>query len=158
MKEKEQQTPSKILAKLDLMAELGKVKSPIKEEITSDFVYSKLGEQDKKLTIEAVQSAYYIKKVLDKMKKSKVWQWKDTHWQKEHMEETTQKKIEKMAERCFSFFMIRPYMINILNRNVKDNWLVMYTMNIPEEDKQEEPETEGVKGILKNILKAREEK
>lgn len=151
----EEAKPTETIAnKLDLIKHISEVQSRIKEEITSDFVYARFTEKDKKMIIEMANNAYLTTKRLGiNAKKHKEWQWNNQQkqWEQKEMNQHTQQKLIKGVDNLFDIFMTRPMMLAILSRNVKDNYLVKHTAGITEEETGEEIEEEEQNKLKKTL-------
>ena len=120
--EEKPQAEETVDTKLELMKYLANVQSRIKDEITTDFVYARLGDKDKSAIIEMTVNAYYGRKLLGVISKSyRRWVWNDTVkiWESRFLEDNEQKLIDLHGQNLFDTFMRRMFMIAILNRNVK---------------------------------------
>lgn len=146
--------------KLELLKHLGEVQSPIREEITSDFVYAKLGDKDKEGVTEMTANAWLSKSYYKQMRaKATVWTFNKSlqRWEGRGVDTKTTGYMDAAGSSLFQAFMIRPYMTVILNRNVKDNHIVKLLGGAPEEDNTQgenddnEIIEEQKKGFLKGV-------
>ena len=55
--------------RLDVVKDTVTIHGAIKDDITSDFVYAKLTEQEKNFVMEMTQIAYYSKDIITKVKR-----------------------------------------------------------------------------------------
>lgn len=139
-------------SKLEFLKHMTEVQSKIKDAVSSDFILAKLGEQDKEGITEMTVNAYYGKTLMELLKKKcqKVWKWqKEGYWKKEDEQPEKLEVLDKQAQILFNTFMTRVYMTTILNRNVKDNYLIKLTTGTKEEEKEEEEQTETKETIRK---------
>lgn len=149
-KEEEPIIEKEIYDRLDLIQSVGKVKSPIKDNITEDFTFARLCDKDKKLAIEMVHLAHYTKKLIKTVAlEYKQWNWDGHKWVESYLPKQEQKALNIIAENTFDSFMTRVYMTVILNRNVKDNYLLKWILGVPEEQEEKAEGTIEKIGIVK---------
>lgn len=130
-------------SKLELAKFIAQVKSRIGKQgdITSDFTYAKLGDKDKTMIVEMTANAQYGKRLLKSLEVGyKKWQWNNEkkRWELRYLTKKEKEIIQLHSQNAYDTFMIRPTMIAILNRNVKNNYLIARTMDIEEEATEEE--------------------
>lgn len=113
--------------KLDLYKYMADIHSRIKNDISSDFVLAKLEDKDKEAIVEMTVNAYFSKKIIDYVAKAGYkWKWDINKrvWVKTDMDEKTKTSIETIGKALFDSFMNRLYMIAVLNRNKKNNYIL----------------------------------
>lgn len=148
---------------IDIINKIPQVNSRIKDEITADFTLCKLSNQDKEAVTEIVSDAYYCKEIIKKYKNKKKWNWDDNKKEWHETGLTTQeiKKIDEYLETVFDTFMKRIFMVAILNRNVKDNYIIEYMTNYKPEgtetEEQQQTIIQKIKDKIKNPKKQNEE-
>lgn len=143
--------------RLDLVNSIAKVKSSIRESITEDFTLARLNDKDKKLSIETVHLAYYIRKLIEGTAvEATEWHWEENKWVERYLPEEKKEILITRAKRIFDAFMVRPYMITTVNRNVKDNYLAQWMLGIGQQE--EEPKEEGIIEKTKIIREEGKEK
>lgn len=127
--------------KLEMLKFTATVQSRIRKDISEDFVLAKLGAQDKEGVIEMTTNAYFMKKIMHQIRTRGNWRWEwDKTKQTWHKKQKQPKELEYMRSienKTFDSYMTRIYMTVILNRNVKENWLI----NILSESKTAETGT-----------------
>ena len=145
--------------KLELVKHLGEVQNPIKETITSDFIYAKLDEKDKEgiteMTANAQLAKNYYKYIINN---TIIWNWnkKEEQWEQQRINKEQKEIVEKNGNILADNYMVRPYMIANLNRNTKENFLVKASVGIPELEEENNEETEkNMKETIKEALKAK---
>lgn len=142
---------NKITEQIELMTELMKVTSALKSNITQDYPLAHLNKDEREFIVENYQNAEFAKEIIrrfgirgykyvwDDAKKDWV-RGKDNSPAKVRISDIKQKYIIKLGDRTFEFFMVKPHMIAILNRNRAENFLVKLLGKAPEE---EQPQTVG---------------
>lgn len=143
--------------KLEFLKFMSQVQSSIKDCITEDFIFAKLGDKQKEAIIEMVCNAYYGKKLLSIVahKSKKRWVWKKDRW--EHIERDSSHFtiMNEYSKNVFDAFMTRIYMMVILNRNVKENPLLRLLAGMPEDESESEggnPDASEIVSKLKNLV------
>lgn len=149
--------------RLELLKHLGEVQSTIKESITSDFVYAKLGDKDKEGVVEMTANAQLASNYYKYLEtRTKIWEWNQKgYWTQRRMNQEEKNMLKKNGQVLFDNFMVRPMMTAILNRNVKDNHLVKMLAGQSEEEIQTEEEENKKKELftsLKETFGAKNEK
>lgn len=89
-----------------------------------------------------VSDAYFTKRILEMLKtRHRQYKWdKETkRWIKQKPTEQYIKKMDKIQQMMFDSYMTRIYMTVILNRNVKQNWLLRLLSGQSDEDQNREP-------------------
>ena len=145
--------------KLDLLRYTSEVQSRINRDITSDFILCKLGDKDKEGVVEMVGNAYYLKKIISNIHEKAftyVWNEKEDLWEKTRPTDKVLKRILQYGNQSFDAFMIRIYMITILNRNVSQNHLIRLLTGHQEEEGEENREEGKMVNKLKELMKNRE--
>jgi len=126
--------------RLDILRHVSDIKLRLKEDITNDFVLARLGDKDKEFIIEMTGNAYFAKKLLDIMKdKGEEWRWneKEGIYERFMIKKDEADKIKKIAKAVFDSYMIKIYMIVVLNRNVDKNYLINVLSGYLEKDEGE---------------------
>lgn len=124
--------------KLELATELSKVKSEIIKEIGTDFTLAKStseGLTKEQITVitEMVNASYSLIKLIRKMHFKYIQQRNDlTNQEIKKLKET----LEKQEDRIFRMFLVKPTMIVIMNRNVKDNPIIKDSLGIQETEEE----------------------
>ena len=139
---REIQNDEQVDNKLELLKYFTQVQSRnVKEEITSDFVLARLSEKDKEGIIEMTNNAYFAKRLLQEMRKATIWEWitetietrnkdgtitkkKNGKWVLRTLTKEEQQTIQDTTIKMFNTYMIRNTTTAVLNRNVKDNYLI----------------------------------
>jgi hypothetical protein len=154
------QKDGEIDSKLELLKYMSDVQSRIKNDISSDFILAKLGDQDKEGVIEMTSNAYFCKKVGDMIKhhaikKGKwVWSVKANSWIREEYDNDYLKGLEIINRATFDAFMTRIYMTVILNRNVEKNHMLKILSGSQEDERiEDEMEIRSLKEKLKGVFK-----
>lgn len=142
---------------LQLIANFTQIDSNIKKEITPDFTKAKLTDKEKDMIIELTSSGYFCKKIIENLRDlSKYYDWKEKEW-KLYTEKNRPKEYSLLttrAEYVYLMVMNRPYMTAILNRNVKDNYILNLQAGAGNEIKEEETEEkEEAKGFQEKLMK-----
>lgn len=149
-------------SKLELIKQIGQVESEIKDHITSDFVYAKLNEKDKTFILKMYQNASLARTLLERLRinQKKEWQWNQNkyQWEYQNISQKKEQILKELTKQIFQTFMRTIFMLVILNRNVKDNHLVKWSIGITEEENQQEEEPTGILQKLQNKLKNEEKK
>lgn len=110
-----------------------KVHSDIKDDITSDFILAKLTDNQKESITELVRDAYFCKKEIEKLAKSKHYKLgknnrfiknSDGSFAKFDMSEDEQNYIKALGKITFNSYMIKILMITIMYRNIDKNTLI----------------------------------
>lgn len=125
--------------RLDIYKHLTDIQSRIRNDITSDFTYAKLNDQDKEFAIEMTNNAYFMQNaILQYIKICK-----------------TNKEIEQIIQESrnvFDITMKSVYMLMILNRNVPKNILLQILGGITEKETEDETD-EQTTSILEKLKK-----
>lgn len=141
---------TKITEEIELKNELFQVKGSLKKNITQDYTLAHLNKDEREFIIENYQNAEFGKSIIERYA-NKGWRYvwdedkmdwkkdKDGVYIKELISNEERKYIQKLANRTFEFFMIRPHMIAILNRNKSDNFLVKLLGKSNDEDEENKP-------------------
>lgn len=120
--------------KLEVLRFSSSVHSPLKDEITPDFVLAKLDEKNRNFIIEMTSNAYFMKAIYDYMRLRLI---QTKHKYDEQYFQNTLEILDKISADLFKTFMIKNNMIAALHRNVKDNHLLNQLTQSPI---MEEPE------------------
>lgn len=135
----------KIETRLELLKYATKVLSRnIKNDITPDFVMAKFNhEKDKEGIIEMTNNAYFCKRMLLEMKKATKWHYNQEQqkWILRTLYDEEKDKIEATTNKMFDTFMVRNSTTAVLNRNVKDNYLLRLISGLDTEETTPETET-----------------
>lgn len=136
-----------IAEQIELMVQLMKVSSSIRNNVTEDYTLAFFGKDEKDFISENYQNAEYAKDIIGRYGKKGKGRYKFNdikgEWEKDEegkikVQPLTREEIErilKVAERTFEFFMVQPHMIAILNRNKGENFLVKLLGKQQEEEK-----------------------
>ena len=144
--------------KLELVKHLGEVQSPIKQTITSDFIYAKLGDKDKEgiteMTANAQLGRNFYRYVEEKTVK---WHWnkEKEQWEAKSMNKEHRETLKKYASTLADNYMIRPYMIANLARNQSDNFLIKITAGVPDNEPEEENDNTEIMAKAKELFGAK---
>lgn len=152
----------KITETIELLTELMKVKSSIKNNISSDYTLASFKDAEKEYIAENYQNAEFSKELITRFgAKGYYYEFNDKNleWEKDKdgmpkkipIDEEEKKKIDNMGNRIFEFFMVHPHMVAILNRNKDENFLVKLLGKYKPDE--EEPTTFGKddRSILQKI-------
>lgn len=102
----------------DILKNIGKVHSRIKQEITSDFIFAKLPQNEKDFVIEMVVNAFDTLRVYTKAKFNIIDMFGPDEWNR------IENQFNKYQEDTFDTFMNRVFMIVNMNRNIDDNFMI----------------------------------
>lgn len=144
--------------KLDLMKALGQVQSDIKDRITSDFVLAKLDEKKQELIVNTTSNAYFCKSLIERTKERKIWKWNGKNWEETEQTKEDKNKIDEAGRRTFNAFMTKNTMIAVLNRNIKNNYLIRLMTGLNEEENEEEEDDKSDEIIKKLKAQIKPEK
>lgn len=125
----------KITEQIDLLVNLMKVRSNLGGNVTEDYVLAYFGEAEKDFIRENFENAEFAKSIIQRYgEKGFVYKWDDEkkEWEKNEdgsfrkvkISESDIKELKEMGNKIFTFFMIQPHLIAILNRNREKNFLV----------------------------------
>lgn len=148
----EPQYEKTIESDLELKKYIGQVKSRINTEITEDFTYAKLDEQNEKGVIEMTTNAFFaIRMYTQAAKKGTKWTWNNKFQQWEQRRFTTEEQeiVRNQGKRLFDALMTRVLMTVIMNRNKQGNYLIDALVKDQRETEQELELKETVKDIQK---------
>lgn len=131
---------------IELLVELIKVKSSVKENVTEDYVLAQLRDFEREYITENYENAEFAKNILGKYRDKgyeykfdeKKFDWyknDDGSYKKVKISEEDYLKIKLLAERLFGFFMIKPDMVSVLNRNRDNNFIIKLLGKDSEEEK-----------------------
>lgn len=109
---------------------MSSVENRLKKDIGSDFVLSKLSEQDKEFIVEMVANSYSAKNLLDTIKEEMGEKHEDYN------------KVGKIANNLFDTMMTKVYMLVVLNRNVDKNYIIKIIGEAREDDEAGKEETD----------------
>ena len=157
LSDEEKEEIDQVENKLELIKYTSQVQSRIRDEITSDFILAKLGDKDKEAVIEMTSNAYFAKKIIWMIcKRAKargvyVWDKKQDKYVREEFERKKLEVLKGYGKVIFDSYMNRVYMTVLLNRNVPQNYLIRLMAGLPDEEKEEEEESAGMKGIKAKI-------
>lgn len=140
--------------KLEVLRFSSAVHSRINDEITSDFVLSKLNQKDKQFIIEMTCNAYYMKSVFDilasRIKLKNIYN--------PDQKEQITKEIEKISISMFKSFMIKNYMIANLNRNEAQNTILKLLVGGKDDTTEDEDKDKDALATITEKLKPKTEK
>lgn len=136
----------KITEDIELLTELMRVKSSIKKNVTEDYTLATLTSAEREFITENYENAEFAKELIERFGvKGYEYQYdevkgdwkrdKDGMPEKVHIDKEEMVKINMYGERIFTFFMIKPHLIAILNRNKVDNFLVKLLGKDKDEEK-----------------------
>lgn len=140
-------TKQKITENVELLVNLMNVETNMEGNITSDYTLAKLGEAEREFITENYGNAEYAKNLFNRIKTKGyryVWDeetkdWKkeeDGSYKKEELTDPEKKLLDIMGKRIFTYFMIQPHLMAILNRNRDENFLVKLLGKPKEEEEQ----------------------
>jgi hypothetical protein len=133
----------------DVLKNIGLIHSRIKREITSDFIYAKLGDKDKEFVIEMSVNAFDVFKTYVLFEYNVREKYGDEYFEdiKEH--------FHSYRNHSFDTFMNRVFMIVNMNRNQNDNFMIniMSQLNKMKEESLGELNQDKVKERLKEMAK-----
>lgn len=126
-------------SKLEIYKDMIEIKSRIKSDVTADYVFCRLSDKDKEFVIEMVSNAYYGKKMLGVVKElsSTQWIYIENEWLRVRRTQEEINLLEKFEINIFHAFLIKVEMIAILNRNVKNNFLIRILSGLPETEPED---------------------
>lgn len=140
---------------LELKQTFVKVHTDIKDSIKEDFAIAYLEGKDKEFVIEMTGNAYYGKKLIE-ITKEKGGEWEynkeEKQWEKRTYKNKIKTNIMKQANRMFNNYMIKVYMIVLVERNKKNNPLLKYILEA-KDDETEEEDKKLLETIKANALK-----
>ncbi len=150
-----------ITEQIQLLVELMKVKSSVRDNITQDYTIAFLNKDEREYISENYQNAEYAGELIKKFANKGYYyffdddkgDWKrdgDGYYLKVPLNENEIKFIYGMSKRIFDFFMVHPHMIAILNRNKTDNFLVKL-LGKQQEDEKPIAYGQDDRGILEKI-------
>ena len=116
VKEKEKEKDFRDI--FDILKNIGKVHSRIKKEITSDFIFAKLGIQDKEFVIEMTVNAFDVFNTYVKMEYNIRVKYGNEYFDK------MKSQFIMYRDSSFDTFMNRVFMIVNMNRNQDDNFMI----------------------------------
>lgn len=151
-KDKIEEKEESIDNKLELLRYVSNVQSRIRKDISSDFILAKLSDKDKEGIIEMTANAYFVKKIMMLVANKQIkynWNNQKQKWEKSYLEPKEKKIITEIANATFDGYMTRVYMTTILNRNVPRNYLVRLIAGYDENEDDEKPAKEELKGFEK---------
>lgn len=144
--EDDQDTKDDVDNKLELLKYATKVQSRgLKKDISPDFVMAKFNQQkDKEGVVEITNDAYFCKRTINMLTRSKIWKWikEEKTWKQYPLTDTQKAEINYITEKMFDTFMTRTGMTAVLNRNVKDNHILRLIAGLDTEEKEEGQTTE----------------
>lgn len=118
----------------------------VKKDITPDFIMAKFNNpKDKEAIIEITNNAYFTKRTLNLLTKSKKWKYnhEQKRWERYNLTEKEKTQITDITDRMFDTFLTRMIMTALLNRNVKKNHILRLIAGLDtEEDENKTNETE----------------
>lgn len=135
--------------RLDAIQYATQIQSPMGTEITSDATLSVLNQKDKEGISNMRENMEQAKIILELIY--------DTHMTRTNNieDEKLKQHLNKQKERITRLYMIQPYMIMNLNRNLKDNPMLEILggkTDLPEQAIQQEPEESTFFNKLKKRL------
>lgn len=136
----------KITEQIQLSEQLMKVTSAVKENITQDYTLAQFDKTEKEYISENYENAEFAKEIITKYAKNGyTYKFNDQKgdWERNEdnsikrikIEKEEEEKIKQMSERIFNFFMVKPHMLSVLNRNKEHNILLNILGKSPEEEK-----------------------
>lgn len=139
-------TENKISEHIELLTELMKVTSNVKDNVTSDYTLAYLNKDERDYITENYQNGEFAKEIITKFAEKgyyyefdeKKGDWirdVDGEVKKIPIKDADKKKLKAMSERLFTFFMVSSHMIAILNRNKDNNFLAKLLAKSQEEEK-----------------------
>ena len=146
----------------EFLKQLSEVIQKEQSGMNSDFVMARLVEQDKEGVINRVTNAFLAKELINSYKKMDNWKWDKLKrkWENKKLGGDERSYIEAKAKEVFHIFMVKAYAKVIMNRNVKDNYLIRLLLGKLESQKEEEVQTseekedmKGLKGIMSKVFK-----
>lgn len=158
-REEEETDQEQVDNSLELLKYATKVLSRnVRKDITPDFVMAKFNlQKDKEAIIEITNNAYFTKRTLRMLLKSRTWRYNyaQERWERIQIGERAQKEIIEATDRMFDTFLTRMTMTAILNRNVKNNHILRLIAHMDtEEDEmpaQEEEEQTKIQELLERL-------
>lgn len=143
--------------KLELLKYAAEVQSRLKNQITSDFVLCKLGEQDKIGVTEMTVNAYLAARQVNNIKRN-AYKWEynkeKQKWEKHEITEYKEEKetLDAYEEKVFDTFMTRVEMCAILNRNEDKNNMIEVLSGLRQEEIKTEEENKQEDGMVKKLI------
>lgn len=134
--------------RLDFLKGLSAIGSRLNRRISSDWVMARLEEKDREAIREMMANAYYGDNLLKEIPlKFKRWKFDVERqvWEDEYMSKEEKDAIVNQADKMFDTFTIRVETTVILNRNVKNNWLVRLMAGAQEEEVEYDKSTDEKK-------------
>ena len=151
--------------RLDVLKHLSEVKVRIRNDITSDFILACLNEKEKEFIIEMTGNAYYAKRLVTYIGlKSKKREWDDKKgvWIVRRLDKEERRVVEEIGNTIFDSYMMRIYMMVLMNRNIEKNYLVKVLAGVTEKEDEEQKVAElknkETKGLISGILSPNKEK
>lgn len=148
--ESENKPEKKISEDIELKNELFQVKGSLKKNITQDYTLAHLNKDEREFITENYQNAEFAKNIIERFGDKGwrfVWDEKTMDWVRNSdgmpikvpISDKEKAYIQKLANRTFEFFMIRPHMMAVLNRNRSENFLVKLLGKKDNEDEESKP-------------------
>lgn len=152
----------KISEQIELLNQLMKVTSGVKENITSDYTLASFNKDEKDFIKENYENGEFAKEIINRFGvKGYRYKWdeKSNDWLRDsegyalrvNLNENEKKLLKLMSERIFTFFMVSAHMIAVLNRNKTENFLVKLLGKQNEEEEKPTMFSTDDRSILQKI-------
>jgi hypothetical protein len=129
----------------DVLSNIGKVHSRIQREITSDFIFAKLEQQDKEFVIEMTVNAFDVLKIYMQSKYNII----QNIGMKEY--KIIEPQFNVYMKSSFDTFMNRVFMVVNMNRNTDGNFMINILSQIEKSKENQTTEVKNVEDINKRL-------
>lgn len=144
--------------KFALLGKAIAIHGKVDESATSDLILANLSEQQKEGVIELTRDARYVVGLIMSLLNEKVYDWdnKNHKWIERELNKTETEKIINFAARTSDSITVIPKLVNLTERNNKENPLLKWVFEIPVQEEQEAENQKAIGQGLKRLLKKKD--